>query len=229
MLIIYNTNYFEYKMPKLSTDVFELIQYYKENDISNYPVNKNKLPDMRKHFNKHQLIKLKKQKEDEEQKKKVKMNIEYKLKNYQEDTIEECIICYEKMDNNISILPCGHTCCVSCLMLHARENNNCPICRKELCIKPKKIEKMPEQILSSIISNEFSRILVDRRGMNLKNYIKDNMYEIIKVYERIKKINQNNPFNPSNCKEIENLFEIIFNELYKTHRDVGDNINDWYS
>ena len=203
-------------MPKVSTQIMELIQYYKDNEIKEYPTNKNKLPDMRKHFNKYHLTKLQKQKEHEIQIQKDKINIESKLRNYQEDKIEECIICYEKMNNNISILPCGHTCCVSCLMQHARENNNCPTCRKELCIKPKKIEKMPEQVLSNIISREFSKTIEERNGMSLRDYIRYDLMVIV----RKKNIN---------IKEVDDILNKLLSEIYHTNKDVGNSIIEWYS
>lgn len=58
---------------------------------------------------------------------------------------ESCPICLEKIKKtNISITICNHIFCTSCLLASIKENNNCPLCRKELVkTKPKTITAYP--------------------------------------------------------------------------------------
>ena len=44
----------------------------------------------------------------------------------------ECVICMDKK-NEILLRPCNHTgFCKSCIIEQIKENNNCPICRKDI-------------------------------------------------------------------------------------------------
>ena len=58
-----------------------------------------------------------------------------------------CPICLEKLKKtNFSITECNHTFCTTCLLTSIQENNNCPLCRKEL-IKKKQITVTTHSIL----------------------------------------------------------------------------------
>jgi hypothetical protein len=43
---------------------------------------------------------------------------------------KDCVICYEKMDCNAYITPCGHYYCCECLDKWKKESSLCPTCKK---------------------------------------------------------------------------------------------------
>ena len=52
----------------------------------------------------------------------------------------ECPICYEKMKkNNRAKTICGHEFCLSCLIQHSKNHENCPLCRNDLVEKKNQI------------------------------------------------------------------------------------------
>jgi len=61
-------------------------------------------------------------------------NIIDKLKkNVKKGIKEDCIICTDNMENKVMIkLDCNHSFCECCILKWIKENNNCPICRKEI-------------------------------------------------------------------------------------------------
>lgn len=60
---------------------------------------------------------------------------------------ETCPICFEKLNKtNVSVTICNHKFCTSCLLSSIINNNNCPICRKEL-IKKKRQTMTSQPIL----------------------------------------------------------------------------------
>ena len=62
-----------------------------------------------------------------------------------------CPICLEKLKKtNISITICNHIFCTSCLLSSIQENNNCPLCRKQL-VEPKKSDFLVDNIRAQSI------------------------------------------------------------------------------
>jgi len=49
---------------------------------------------------------------------------------YYKDNPEECSICLDKINDNISLLKCSHIFHTKCIEKWTRDN--CPICRKEI-------------------------------------------------------------------------------------------------
>ena len=63
----------------------------------------------------------------------------HKMSEKMKEEVFECPICYEEVKDNQVMNKCGHKLCISCFGLHIRENNNCPLCRDEICQKPKNL------------------------------------------------------------------------------------------
>jgi hypothetical protein len=72
-----------------------------------------------------------KQKEDKEECSK-KENKECSKKEEQKEE-NSCAICLEQQEReqtkNLATTPCGHTFCLTCLLIHLKHNNTCPLCR----------------------------------------------------------------------------------------------------
>ena len=59
---------------------------------------------------------------------------------------KECSICLEEIEENDDIkklINCDHIFHKSCIDTWSNNNNTCPLCRKEFCSKPKKINVLP--------------------------------------------------------------------------------------
>ena len=133
----------------------QLRLYYENNGITDYPKRKNGYPNMTFKFNRHHINKIIESRRNEYINKKNKREklIQEFYESYSDNTkAQECIICCEPISKNIAILECGHTFCLSCMVQHGRENNNCPCCRIEFTNKPKKVEHMTGMTLNEIIS-----------------------------------------------------------------------------
>lgn len=207
----------------MTLTVIDLVKYYKQNNIHDYPKTKKGQPDMRKQYNKQMLQTLQKNIKQEirqKQENEIFKNNVRKIINEEKQT--ECIICCDKIHNNIAFLSCGHQFCVKCIMMHSRENNNCPVCRKELCPKLIKKDKMPNQIMANIVTTELNMLRTERMDMNLNNFIKMKMVDIIKI------IAPEYPINFNNDTEIMNILKEITDEIENTGVDIGVNIDNWY-
>ena len=164
-----------------------LVEYYKQHNIVNYPKNKNGLPNMTTTFNKHHYKILQSQSKED-------TNIK-----------EECVICTEKLEDKC-ILSCGHTFCVSCSIKHFRKNENCPMCRRKICDKPKEILSMPEEITNSHIDTIFETEEPSRHNLNVRDYI----YNAFEYYKYNNILNKDRYINDI-CEEIK-LCILDFNE-----------------
>ncbi|MBI90035.1 MAG: hypothetical protein CMG60_08110 [Candidatus Marinimicrobia bacterium] len=156
----------------------ELLEYYKQNNITTFVKRSNGTPDMRNKQNRDtsdKLFEIRRNKVSkqimENNKKQNNHNISTTLEpNYRKDITElsdeeidelqklesSCIICGEKMNNSCCRLPCDHSFCVNCIVHHSRVNNNCPLCRKEFCDKPKNIdiEKISIELVNEYLDYE---------------------------------------------------------------------------
>ena len=76
---------------------------------------------------------------------------------------ETCPICLEKLKKtNVSITPCNHTFCTTCLLTSIQENNNCPLCRKELIKSKSRHEFVVEDdIQNDILQSSYEEIDID--------------------------------------------------------------------
>ena len=63
--------------------------------------------------------------------------------------MEECPICKEKLtETNICRTKCKHSYCLSCLLEHLKEKNNCPLCRSVIFNFIKRDDSNNDDILS---------------------------------------------------------------------------------
>ena len=54
----------------------------------------------------------------------------------EEEKKDECIICYETIDEGNVKLKCNHKYCLSCFVQHMRTKSECAYCRQEVCDVP---------------------------------------------------------------------------------------------
>lgn len=147
---------------KITVD--ELIEYYKQHNITDYPKTTNGLPKMNSKINKDAIHKINESKKD------IKPN-DSDINCPNLDKENTCSICSEPF-NGKCILSCNHTFCVSCAISHFRVNNTCPLCRHVICDKPKKHEKMPGEMVDQNIENILmSEEEESRQYMTMKNYL----------------------------------------------------------
>lgn len=149
----------------------ELMNYLRENNITTYTKTKNNYPDMRCQKNKLYRARLIKEKLLEKNKKEnmstftseKEVNYRSEILDLTEEDIkmfksiqESCVICGETMKTNHMTLKCSHAFCTDCAISHFRVNNNCPLCRTEICEKPKKISPMSSQLCDGMIDHEMT-------------------------------------------------------------------------
>lgn len=80
----------------------------------------------------------------------------------QEQTQHECCICYETIGkSNMTVTPCGHQFCFSCLMKSMDLRNTCPCCRAPLREEEDIIQDDEEEEFSDSDSEHFSEDDVD--------------------------------------------------------------------
>lgn len=214
----------------------EVYEYYKKNGIKDFPKTSNGYPNM----------KYKKNRDIKEMLIKMKIKSEEKLNKQQENirtfvsgNKQECMICYEKI-GNAAFLECGHTFCLSCIVKHCRENNNCPCCRYEFTTKPKKIEKIPSDTLAQILYNNINTA-IPNRGLNFSNEqlpMRGNEIHrtptsletfVSQCVTEAMYIQANNPLSTDESIEmIRELETTIINEIVHVSLDVGNSIIQWY-
>lgn len=150
----------------------KVFNYYNTHHIVDYKKNKNGYPDMRIQQNKITLKLILRNEILERNKKENLHNYkEDKEENYRHEiealTDEEihqikqinsstCVICHESLKNNYSMLPCEHMFCTTCIAEHSRNANNCPLCRKDYCSKPKKINRLSGPLLEGIFHESYN-------------------------------------------------------------------------
>lgn len=134
-----------------------------------------------------------------------------------------CIICFEETSTNIAKLDCDHSYCISCFAQHIRQSGSCPLCRKDIVSKPKKIEKMPSQVMTQIIENQANLLYPERNVMSLENYIK----YYLKYYQNEDKSNlQLNRMSQSERNMY--LLKTIMAEIKNYGEDVCYATCKWY-
>lgn len=170
----------------------EIEQYYKHHNISDYPKTKSGKPNMRYRRNRctENIIKREKllAQNKSENMHTFRCNDTATEPNYRKEIVdmtdeeimlfrqikkETCTICSESLDSDFCKLRCDHVFCVSCIAQHCRENNNCPLCRKEICCKPKRILPLNEQFMTSY---------VEKSLLNQRHYL-FNQEDITHEYE----------------------------------------------
>jgi hypothetical protein len=126
----------------------EIIQFYADNNITNYPKTKKGLPNMSCSINKKTKLRLMKQKILEQNKKENKDSYTTSKEEYYRNEIlsmndeelselseltETCAICLESMSEDYCMLKCEHMFCVNCIANYCQTNNKCPLCREQFC------------------------------------------------------------------------------------------------
>ena len=94
---------------------------------------------------------------------------------------EECMVCYEEVNDEKVTIKCGHTYCVECFVKHMRTQGTCAYCRKEVCKLPEKVSLAPDtrasimdqwlensQDLSAMIREEFIRQMRDNLARDVR-------------------------------------------------------------
>jgi hypothetical protein len=202
----------------VSTTIDELIEYYKENGITDYPKKKDGTPNMGRSVNKNNLrtlIELKSQKF-----KRTKMNAEKMSADKISAELtsatelkepEMCVICNEPFED-ICILKCKHKFCVNCAISHFRVKHNCPLCREEICSIPKTTTAICDEYVEAIAENVFNHQSVRRNMMTMKGYLSDKLG----FYKR------------NNVLNIESYINEIQGEIMNSVFDISDSITDWY-
>ena len=94
------------------------------------------------------------------------------IQQYHQDIQQyHCVICMESINDNICYLKCKHKFCVPCYSTHIRTKNTCPICRAEICCKPKSIQKITDSEIASIMVDELSKRYSERQNQTLEEYV----------------------------------------------------------
>ena len=162
----------------MDVSIDEILEYYKNKSIDDFPKTKNGNPNMSFKMNKEVKCKLMKQKILDKNKKENIDNYKKNNEKYFRDEIldlddEEldeynklnplCSICNESMITNHCKLKCNHMFCCSCIINHCQTKNNCPLCRNKICDiinKPEKhnmvnnIIEDPQSIINYLVAEE---------------------------------------------------------------------------
>lgn len=220
----------------------DILEYYQENNIVDFPKKKNGYPNMNYTQNKkirEKILNLRKEKENKNLMAKAKIIEDFHTSFSRQNNVQqtrdtpECSICCEPINKNLAIFDCGHSFCLSCTIYHGRENNNCPCCRVEVCNKPVKRDKMPAYSMNSIINQHINEKLNNRGniigigetsiGLTLRDFIAVKLNELIITHVPIY---QNIAQDQHEFKE--NIIEELTKEVISTCGDVGSSIINWY-
>jgi hypothetical protein len=109
----------------------------------------------------------------------------------------------ESINDNICLLKCKHSFGVSCYSNHIRVKNTCPLCRAEICCKPKSMKKIPDSTVTSIMIEELAKKYDERQKQTLEEYVKNHV---------------------TNCLSV----KMIMNEIKYTILDVAFGVADYY-
>ena len=135
-------------MEHVHVSVDEIMKFYSENNIEDYPKTKKGLPNMSCSMNKKTKVRIMKQKILEKNKKENKDSYTTSKEEYYRNEIlsmsdeelselseltETCAICMETMSEDYCILKCEHMFCVNCIANYCQTNNKCPLCRESFC------------------------------------------------------------------------------------------------
>jgi hypothetical protein len=197
----------------------ELIEYYNQKGFTDYPKKKNGRPNMLRVFNKnhhHMLYKIKydetRQKYDDLIKEKTKQKEAEMCAVIQTNfQAEICTICNDPL-SDVSILKCGHKFCMTCAISHFRVSNTCPLCRAEICKKPKDMTAMSTEMVDQAIEEVLNRHEPEREGLIMRDYIKDKL----------------NFFKKNDVLNVERFINDIFHEVKYCILDYNKSVERWY-
>lgn len=115
----------------------------------------------------------------------------------------DCAICLETINDSMCLLKCKHSFCISCYSEHIRLKNTCPLCRDEICSKPKKMIKISDEGITRLINDEIAKKYPDRDNQTLEDFIK---------------------YHVPNCLSA----RMVMSEIKQTIRDVSSGVADFY-
>ena len=198
----------------------DLIEYYKENNITDYPKKVNGQPCMTRKFNKTHtqilytkrvLILQEKYAKyiSESIKEKRSEALKLKMDEYKGVT---CVICSEDL-TSASILECGHIMCVKCTISHFRVNNVCPFCRASVCEKPVVRLVMQNQTTIALVDENLASLEPDRFNLTMVEYIRNRL-----AY-----------YKTGGGIELDGLTHSIVREIHSSMVDLSASINTWYA
>lgn len=198
----------------------DLINYYKENNITDYPKKVNGGPCMSRKFNKEhvQILYTKKAVELQEKyaeyikttvSEKREEALKLKMESYKGET---CSICSDAF-TSASILECGHMMCMTCAISHFRLKNDCPFCRAVVCEKPVERHVMPNQTTLALIEHTLSLVEPSRYNLTMPEYIRNRLVN----YRQDRGIN------------LDLYTASIIREINLSMGDLSHAINIWYN
>ena len=223
----------------------ELIDFMLTNKYSNYKKTKYNKPDMRCKINKQYYKALLQRKILEKNKNEnLHSYTNDKEEDYRKEIInmsnediellktinEPCVICGELMKGNHTVLKCKHAFCSDCMISHFRLKNNCPLCRKNICEKPKKVEIMSEELVKGIINYEMWN--VDDYHINHDLIQEQNgtttftttISSLLTYYEMV--CNGTNDYEDALVRE--KIKQLIFKIIAYMSFNVSNKINNYY-
>lgn len=162
--------------------------------------------------------------ETEKQKDEHWMELSDKIK----ETSFECPICYDTIKDNQVMNKCGHKLCISCFSQHIRENNNCPMCRVEICQKPKKIIKMPTEMRRQLIQKTIEETYEDRAGKTLVNYLLYQFDNVVKEVIQSQESLNSDSLSAETKNKIEEIKHKTKAEIVYSHNDVALEMEKYY-
>ena len=198
-------------LPKNRITSSEIIKFYNKYKIE-FPQNKDGTPNMTYSQNKNTYKMLYKKKiEANIKKRKRSLDSVKKYLDYRDNKKkEECIICFDPIEEDLVILKCNHMYCVSCSIKHFRKKT-CPLCQCEIVEENTNINRreIPERFVNEIISDE-----IDFMTMNSEN--KDILSVIYLFLKRI--------FN----RGYMNISIFNYLEIEQMTQNIASRIIDWY-
>ena len=198
-------------LPKNRITTSEIIKFYNQHKIE-FPQNKDGTPNMSYSQNKNTYKMLYKKKINANVKKR-KRSID-SVNRYLEskdNKKEECVICFEEIEQDVVILKCNHIYCVSCSIKHFRTKTTCPLCQCEIVEENTNINKseIPERFVNQIINDE-----IDFMTMNSEN--KDILSVIYLFLKRV--------FN----RRYMDISIFNYLEIEQMTQNIASRIIDWY-
>jgi len=198
----------------------DLLEYYKANNITDFPKKMNGSPCMSRKFNKKHSQILYTQKAIELQEKyaeyiktsvseKREEALKLKMESYKG---ESCSICSDAL-TSASILECGHIMCMTCAISHFRLKHDCPFCRAVVCEKPVERHVMPNQTTLALIDNTLSLVEQSRYNLTMPEFIRNRLV----YYKQAPNIN------------LELFTGSIMREIQFSMGDLSHAINTWYA
>lgn len=198
-------------LPKNRITSSEIIKFYNQYKIE-FPQNKDGTPNMSYSQNKntYKMLYRKKIKANVKKRKRSIDSVDRYLES-KDNKKEECVICFEPIEQDVVILRCNHIYCVSCSIKHFRTKTTCPLCQCEIVEENTNINRreIPERFVNEIINDE-----IDFMTMNSEN--KDILSVIYLFLERV--------FN----RGYMNISIFNYLEIEQMTQNIASRIIDWY-